>query len=63
MNILLGYPETGMGYQKVNVILKSKEVIKDVIVLNAEILELPDQYKDVKLEDIERIVLQGKYSK
>lgn len=49
---LLELPETGMGYQKVDVVLKSGEIIANVVVLNAEDLKLPDEYSRLKLEDI-----------
>ena len=47
---LLKYPETGMGYQRVDVVLKSEQIIKDIVVLNSEDLVLPEGYKNLKLE-------------
>lgn len=52
---LLKYPETGMGYQRVDVILKSGQIIKDIIILNAEDLILPDEYRNLKLEEIKKL--------
>lgn len=49
---LLKYPEAGMGYQLVDVMLQSGEVIKRVVVLNATVLVLPDKYSEVRLTDI-----------
>lgn len=49
---LLEYPETGMGYQKVKIKLKSGQTVENLIVLNAEDLELPDQYSKLKVEEI-----------
>jgi len=49
---LLKFPEAGMGYQRVDVVLKSGEIIKDIVVLNAEDITLPDKYLGLKLEDI-----------
>ena len=49
---LLKYPETGMGYQRVDVILKSGQIIKNVVVLNAEDLIVPEEYRNLKLEQI-----------
>lgn len=56
---LLKYPESGMGYQKVNVMLKSDQVIKDVIVLNAEDLVIPDQYANLTIDDISDLIVVG----
>jgi len=41
-----------MGYQTVDVVLKSGEIIKDAVVLNAEDIKLPDEYSWLKLENI-----------
>ena len=59
---LLKYPEAGMGYQRVDVILKSGQIIKDIIVLNAEDLVLPDEYRNLKLEEIKKfhVLIKGK---
>ena len=57
---LLRYPETGMGYQRVDVILKSGQIIRDIIVLNAEYLILPDQYIELKFEEIANLIIRGK---
>jgi hypothetical protein len=53
---LLKYPETGMGYQRVDVLLKSGQIIRDVVVLNAEDLVLPNQYGGLKLEKIAGLI-------
>jgi len=52
---LLKYPETGMGYQRVDVVLKSNQVIKDIVVLNAEDLVLPEEYKNLKSDQIKEL--------
>ena len=52
---LLKYPEAGMGYQRVDVILKSGQIIKDIVVLNAEDLVLPDEYGNFKLVEIKNL--------
>ena len=52
---LLKYPEAGMGYQRVDVILKSGQIIKDNVVLNAEDLVLPDEYGNLKLVEIKNL--------
>lgn len=54
---LLSVPETGMGYQTIDVTLKDGRVIKGVNVFNAEDLELPDEYKSIKIEKIQNIKL------
>ncbi len=49
-----------MGYQKVNVLLKSGNVIKDVIVLNAEDLVLPDHYANLKMDEVADLIVMDK---
>lgn len=57
---LLKYPETGMGYQRVDIALKSGHIIKDIVVLNAENLVLPEEYKHIGLEEIKSLHVQDK---
>ena len=57
---LLKYPETGMGYQRVDIVLKSGQIIKDIVVLNAEDLVLPEEYKNIGLEEIKSLNVQDK---
>jgi len=57
---LLLMPESGMGYQTIDIILKNAHVIEKINVFNAEDLELPDEYKDLKMEKIKDIVLHKK---
>ena len=52
MEHILKYQETGMGYQKVDVILKSGQIIKGVVVLNTEDLVFLDEYKNLRLDEI-----------
>lgn len=55
---LLKLSETGMGYQYVNVTLKKDNLIlRNVVVLNAEELILPDQYINLQLDDIAKITV------
>ena len=54
---LLTLPETGMGYQRVNVLLKSGKVITDLVVENAEELNVPDDVEQFREGDIENIEL------
>jgi len=55
---LCSMPESGMGYQIIDVKLKDGRVLKDISVLNAQELELPPEYKDLKIEDIEDVKLR-----
>lgn len=57
---LLRFPETGMGYQKVDVILKSGQIIKDIIILNAEDMVLPEQYSKLQCEEIVELRIRDK---
>jgi len=57
---LLKYPETGMGYQREDIELKSGQIIKDIVVLNAEDLVLPEEYKHIGLEEIKSLNVQDK---
>lgn len=62
IEILSNLPESGMGYQKVNVKLKNGKVIKDVLVFNAEELEIPNPKAKITLSDIIEIKLSKNYS-
>lgn len=57
---LLFMPESGMGYQTIDIILKNGQVIEQINVFNAEDMELPDKYKHLKVEKIKDIVLHKK---
>ncbi|MEK7677864.1 MAG: hypothetical protein AAB676_18705 [Verrucomicrobiota bacterium] len=45
-------PESGMGYQKVDVRLKDKRVLKNVLVFNAEEIELPEDCAAVEIQEL-----------
>ena len=49
---LLQLPETGMGYQRVDLRLAGRE-IKNVLAFNAEEVELPDECADAQIEDVQ----------
>jgi hypothetical protein len=49
---LLRLPESGMGYQHVDVRFADGREVKNLIVLNAEEMELPDEYAHATIEDI-----------
>jgi hypothetical protein len=50
---LVHLPETGMGYQKVNIILKVGKVLKDVIVLNAEECQVAEPFEPSDILDVQ----------
>jgi hypothetical protein len=56
-DLLLKQPESGMGYQKIDITLKDGRIIINVIVYNAEELDLPDDYATIKSKDIAKIEL------
>ena len=59
IEMLCRLPETGMGYQRVNVELQDGLVVNDVLVFNAEEMELPAGNDAIRSKDIVRITLSG----
>jgi len=53
-------PESGMGYQKVDITLKEGTEIKDVFIYNGEELDLPEKYSSIKIIEIVKIILHKK---
>jgi hypothetical protein len=53
---LVKLPETGMGYQKVDLIFKDGRKLKDLIVLNAEDCETEESFN---VDDIADIKIHG----
>jgi hypothetical protein len=49
---LVQLPESGMGYQRVDLRLQDGRELKDVTVFNAEELDLPDDLARVGIKDI-----------
>jgi hypothetical protein len=49
---LLALPESGMGYQRVDVTLADGQELKNAIVRNAELLEVPDEFAEAVIADI-----------
>lgn len=45
-------PETGMGYQKVDLTLKDGRILKGLLVFNAEECQTDQQFKVEDIEDI-----------
>jgi hypothetical protein len=50
---LVHQPESGMGYQRVDVRLANNREIKDAVVFNAEEIELPDDCAHSEIKDIQ----------
>ena len=46
-------PESGMGYQRVNIVLKKGRVLRDVIVLNAEEAQTPEPFDASDILDVQ----------
>lgn len=45
-------PESGMGYQRVDVRLADEREVIDTVVFNALEIELPDDCRDAEIEEI-----------
>ena len=52
VNFLVTQPESGMSYQKVDIRLKDKRTIKNVLVFNAEEIELPEDCAAAEIEEL-----------
>lgn len=57
INKLAALPETGMGYQLVDVILRNGREICAVVAFNAEVVELPEEWANLKTADIVNVRL------
>lgn len=57
---LLSKPESGMGYQVVDITLENGRIVKGVNVFNGEDIELNDEYKSIKIDEIIKIELSKK---
>ena len=49
---LLTWPESGMGYQRVDVRMADGRELKDAVVLNADLLEAPAEFAETIIADI-----------
>jgi hypothetical protein len=49
---LLDLPESGMGYQRVDLQLADGRELRDVVVFNAEEADVPAEFADAKIEDV-----------
>ena len=50
---LIHLPETGMGYQRVNIRVRGGKVLNGVVVLNAEECQVPEPFDPSEIENIE----------
>lgn len=53
---LCEFPESGMGYQRVDIRLRNGRQVKQVLVFNAEVMEWPDEYRRIRVDDIADMV-------
>lgn len=58
INLMVNLPETGMGYQLVNVILKSGKILHKHKVINSELLML-EENENISIKDIDKIELES----
>ena len=49
---LLELPESGMGYQRVDIRLVDGRELKDVVVFSAEEIEVPDEFARAQIKDV-----------
>ena len=49
---LLTWPESGMGYQRVDVTMADGRELKNAVVLNAELIEVPAEFAQARIADI-----------
>lgn len=45
-------PESGMGYQRVNVVFEDGVTVEDCVVFNAEEIEVPDAFAGRRIEGL-----------
>jgi hypothetical protein len=50
---LIHLPESGMGYQRVNIVLKEGKVLKNVTVLNAEECQVSEPFEPSDIVDVQ----------
>lgn len=56
---LVRMPESGMGYQIVDISLQDGRAMRRVTIFDGEIVELPAGYENVSENDITDVVLSG----
>ncbi|MBI4479108.1 MAG: hypothetical protein HY651_03705 [Acidobacteria bacterium] len=52
VELLENLPESGMGYQRVHIRLRDGRDVENAIVLNSEVLEIPDDIAPFRPDDI-----------
>jgi hypothetical protein len=52
MEQLVNLPESGMGYQRVDILLRQGEVLKSVMVFNAEECQVPKPFNPSDIVDV-----------
>jgi len=52
---LVHLPESGMGYQRVNIRLQRGKVLKNVMVFNAEECQVLEPFEPSEIEDVELV--------
>jgi hypothetical protein len=52
---LMKLPESGMGYQLVDIYLKNGHIMKKIVVVDSEIICLPEGFEDTHESDITEI--------
>ena len=55
---LRGFPENGMGYQRVDVLLRDGRAVRNVLVFNAEEMEWPDD-RPIRSGDITKLTMSA----
>jgi hypothetical protein len=49
---LLELPESGMGYQRIDVRLADGRELRDLLVFNADEIEVPGEFADAAIADV-----------
>lgn len=62
-NRLLGMPESGMGFQVVDLVLADGRIIPNVKIFNCEIANLPEGFRDVRPADVTDVRLANAKSR
>jgi hypothetical protein len=57
IDVLVDKPESGMGYQLVDVRLKNGTLLKNCVVKNSEFLMIPEGHEGFSTDDIEDLCL------
>lgn len=57
VDYLIHQPESGMGYQRVDVLLEDGTELKDCTVFNAEEIEIPEPHANKRIEGLK--LLEG----